>query len=155
MSDERVEELRAQIIEASAHTPSPGLEHHEISMTEYDEGIVEYFRGTSWKGHSARNLRDQEAALRFFTDPAFRYWCPAFMLAELEDPETADVISGGLASGLRCRPMLLKSWSQEEILAAHAFLECCVSRYESCSNRACTTGTIYSSAADTVARYIE
>jgi hypothetical protein len=86
---------------AFASTPSPGADFDNISATKQDEGIVEYFRGTTWRGHTVRALRYHCAALSFFTDPAFRYWLPAFMLASLEDPVTADVIPESIESSMR------------------------------------------------------
>ena len=62
------------------------------AATKQDEGIVDYFRGTTWHGHAVADLRYHSVALVFFTDAAFRYWLPAFMLAALGDAETADVI---------------------------------------------------------------
>lgn len=83
----------ASLIEmAFADTPRPGNAFDDISATKQDEGIVGYFRGTTWRGHAIRDLRYHSAALSFFTDQAFRYWLPAFMLGSLEDSDTADVI---------------------------------------------------------------
>ncbi|HZZ42358.1 MAG TPA: DUF6714 family protein [Tepidisphaeraceae bacterium] len=83
----------ASLIEtAFADAPRPGDGFEDISATKQDEGIVEYFRGTTWRGHDIRDLRYHSAALSFFTDAAFRYWLPAFMLGSIEDAETADVI---------------------------------------------------------------
>ena len=72
-----LDELRAQIESAFADTPSPGHKFDDISATQQDEDIVEYFRGTSWRGHRVKDLRYHHAALSFFTANAFRYWLPA------------------------------------------------------------------------------
>jgi len=91
-------ELKAAIEAAFAGTPAPGDNFEDISATQWDEGIVEYFRGTTWRGHAVRDLRCHAAALSFFTDKAFRYWLPAFMLAELDDSEgEADIIAEYIA----------------------------------------------------------
>jgi len=62
------EEVAAQIEAAFADTPSPGDDFEDISVTEWDEGIVDYFRGKSWSGHRVQDLRYHEAALSFFTE---------------------------------------------------------------------------------------
>src|SRR5690349_8547569 len=91
------EEVSRKIERAFAETPAPRREFTDISASYDDEGIVAYFRGLSWRGHQAGELRKHDAALSLFTDKAFRYWLPAFMLAELEEPETADVIAERIA----------------------------------------------------------
>jgi len=116
------------IAAAFADTPYPGDAFEAISATQQDEGIVEYFRGTTWRSHTAANLRIHCAALSFFTGPAFRYWLPAFMLAELEDTETADVIADSIASNMKS-PQRLALFSDVELRAVAAFLRECVHRY--------------------------
>jgi len=63
-----------------------------LTNTYDDEGATEYFAGQSWDGHDTAALRMHEAAMCFFTPEAFRYYLPAYMLAELCDPENADVL---------------------------------------------------------------
>ncbi|MFP6694925.1 MAG: DUF6714 family protein [Pirellulales bacterium] len=48
--------------------------------------------GRTWDGHDVPTLRMHEAAMCFFTPGAFRYYLPAYMLAELRDPENADIL---------------------------------------------------------------
>src|SRR5688572_26710362 len=93
-------EVRAQIEAAFAATPHPGRAFAAISATLDDEGIVAYFGATTWRGHHVRELRRHVAALSFFTDAAFRYWLPAFMLADLDSPREADVIAEHIAGSL-------------------------------------------------------
>ena len=57
-----------------------------------DEGIINYFGGTTWRGHTPTNLRAHSSAFTFFTPEAFHYWLPAFMIAAIQSPEEADVI---------------------------------------------------------------
>jgi len=128
------EYVAAQIEAAFADTPSPGSEYDDISATKYDdEGIVDYFRGTSWRGHRVKDLRHHEAALSFFTDKAFRYWLPAFMLAELESPVEADIIAEGIsfhlteASGADAR---LREFAPDELKAIASFCDECAKRYD-------------------------
>lgn len=123
------EEVAAQIEAAFADTPSPGTEYDDISATKYDdEGIVDYFRGTGWRGHRVQDLRRHEAALSFFTDKAFRYWLPAFMLADLESPEEADVIAEGIVFHLtesEDADSRLRQFAPAELKAIVAFLGEC------------------------------
>ena len=112
--------LAKQIEEAFADTPYPGDAFEAISATPYDEGIVEYFRGTTWKGHQVRNLRCHSAALSFFTDAAYRYWLPAFMLAHLENPGEADVIAEHIAHDFT-KHNRVEVFNQKELSAIRLF----------------------------------
>ena len=123
------QEVAAQIASAFADTPPPGNDFTDISATMDDEGMVEYFQRTTWRGHRTYDLRCQSAALNFFTDRAYRYWLPAFMLAELEDPVEADVIAGSIAFSLETRkPVQL--FTPNEWSAIAAFLSECARRYD-------------------------
>jgi hypothetical protein len=96
-------DLKALIEHAFERTPRP--DDDNISATTYDdEGTAEYFRGRAWHGHTPQALRQHEAALSFFSDDAYRYFLPAYMLAELEDPEAADVIAQHIIHGLTPQP---------------------------------------------------
>ena len=122
------DEVRRKIENAFADTPAPGREFGDISASYDDEGIVAYFRGRSWRGHRVEDLRRHDTALSLFTDKAFRYWLPAFMLAELEDPETADVIAESIAfhfSEFQGRDKRIEQFAQDELEAVAAFLEEC------------------------------
>jgi hypothetical protein len=125
-------ELTTRIKAAFADTPSPGTENDDISATKYDdEGVVDYFRGTTWRGHRVEDLRRHEVAMSFFTDKAFRYWLPAFMLAELENPIEADIIGEGIVfhltkgSGANAR---LREFAQDELEAVASFCDECAQR---------------------------
>ena len=127
------EEVAGQIEAAFADTPSPGTEYDDISATKYDdEGIVDYFRGKTWRGHRVQDLRRHSAALSFFTTKAYRYWLPAFMLAELEHPVEADIIGESIAfdftksEGADAR---LGQFAPDELGAIAAFFDECASRY--------------------------
>src|SRR5438105_12393788 len=120
------EDIAARIEAAFADTPSPGTEFGDIAATQWDEGIVEYFRGSSWRGHRVQDLRRYEAAMSFFTDKAFRYWLPAFMLAELQDPVEADVIGEGIAFHLTeasAADTRLREFAQDELEAIALFCD--------------------------------
>jgi hypothetical protein len=126
------DDLRQMIEAAFADTPSPGANFDDISATEWDEGIVDYFRGTTWRGHRTLDLRHHSAALSFFTEKAFRYWLPAFMLADLEDPAEADIIAEHIAHSFLPseygRPNeRLEQFTSSELEAIAAFMDHCSS----------------------------
>jgi len=87
-------ELREQIERAFERTPAP--QGRLVETLFDDEGVSDYFRGRTWRGHAVKDLRYHEVALSFFTPEAFRYFLPAFMLASIDDPEAADVIPDGI-----------------------------------------------------------
>jgi hypothetical protein len=87
-------ELRDQIERAFESTPAPQGQLVETLFD--DEGVSDYFRGRTWRGHAVKDLRYHDVALSFFTPEAFRYFLPAFMLATIDDPETADIIPQGI-----------------------------------------------------------
>ncbi|MGO8928418.1 MAG: DUF6714 family protein [Limisphaerales bacterium] len=127
------DEVRTQIEGAFADTPAPGDGFDDISASMDDEGLVDYFRGTSWHGHRVQDLRYHDVALSLFTDKAFRYWLPAFMLAELDHPVEADVIADSIAFHLtdsRFGDARLRQFAQEELEAIATFLNECVQRYD-------------------------
>jgi len=62
--------VHAQIEEAFADTPAPGDGFDDISASMDDEGIVEYFRGTTWRGHRVQDLHYHDVALSLFTGKA-------------------------------------------------------------------------------------
>jgi hypothetical protein len=144
----------AQIEAAFADTPAPGDGYDDISAVKYyDEGIVDYFRGTTWRGHQVQDLRFHECALSYFTDKAFRYWLPAFMIAELKHPVEADVIGEGIAFHLTERDSAdarLRQFSQDELEAIAAFLEECAGR-----NPDGIYGTMYRQAASAIRARIQ
>ena len=80
------------IEDAWRETPYPG-DNRIVPPASHDfDGIEDYFRGTSWHGHSPVNLRCHSAAFSYFTPHAFHYWLPAFMIAAIQNPAEADVI---------------------------------------------------------------
>ena len=119
-------ELVSQIKKAFAATPPPGIEDLDICDDPNDEGVVDYFRGTTWLGHRPQDLRYHGIAMFLFTDEAYRYWLPAFMLAVLENPSESDDIVDRFAwiftSTERARERH-RGFSRDEILAIAAFLD--------------------------------
>jgi hypothetical protein len=105
----------------------------KLCNEEYDYDDAHHgFIGTTWQEHDAHYLRSHESSLHYFTPEAFRYYLPAFMMAELWDPEAADVIAEGIAFQFTESPLKdvrLATFSQNELLAIIAFLEYCAARY--------------------------
>ena len=94
---------------------------------------MDHFRGKTWRGHHVQDLRCHNAALSFFTDKAFRYWLPAFMLAELNYPVEADVIAQGIAFSLtdsESAEARRRHFARDELKAIAAFLDECARRYD-------------------------
>jgi len=123
--------LRETIIKAFSATSQPPADR--ISAPTYDdEGTAAYFAGKSWQGHSAKELRCYSSSLSFFTAEAFRYYLPAYMLAELDEPEIADVITEGIlfhfTHELPGRE-LASCLTHEEREAVACFFDECARRY--------------------------
>ena len=92
-----VENVKKSIIEAFAHTPPPA-DNNISSETYDDEGTSAFFKGKTWQVLSVNELKKHSSSLTFFTAEAFRYYLPAFMLAEIENPLEADVIGQNILS---------------------------------------------------------
>lgn len=66
-------------------------EADNISRPTYDdEGVCAYFSGKTWEGHTARQLRLLDFAPGIFTQEAFAYYLPAYLIADIEYPEISD-----------------------------------------------------------------
>jgi len=64
------------------------------------EDIVQAFGDTSWQQVSGETLRYENAAMSFFSEAAFVYYLPAYMLFKLEHFSEADVVPDNLVSQL-------------------------------------------------------
>ncbi|KAF0812103.1 hypothetical protein IGB42_03380 [Andreprevotia sp. IGB-42] len=72
-----------------------------LTVATYDdEGTDAWFTDKRWADLGVQQLRTHESALHFSTDEAFCYFLPAFMLAVLDDPVTADVLIDTLQAKL-------------------------------------------------------
>lgn len=87
-----VQEIKA----AFADVPYPGDDNITGTVYPWDEGVSDYFKGTTQEGHNVRDLRCHSAALSFFLPEAFHYYLPAFAVAVLQEPEAADIIYDSL-----------------------------------------------------------
>lgn len=80
-----------------ATPPQPG----NISQPTYDdECVADYFSNKPWQEQSAAQLRLLTHALTFFTDEAFVYTLPAYLIADIEEPEVSDTNAEGILSRL-------------------------------------------------------
>lgn len=75
---------------------TPPLPDNISKPTYDDEGVSDYFTGKSWQGHNAAQLRRLSHALTFFTDEAFAYYLPAYMIADIEEPDVSDINVEGI-----------------------------------------------------------
>ncbi len=95
--------LVAEIRAVFADVPYPGDDSITDTTHPWDEGVSDYFKGTSQEGHAARELRAHSEALSFFLPEAYHYYLPAFVIAVLEEPEAADTIYNSLICDFNSR----------------------------------------------------
>ncbi len=123
--------MHSQIITAFSNMDIP---QGRLSVDTYDDEETNvYFTGTSWEEHEIAKLRDMYSAITFFTPEAFRYYLPAFMLAELNDPETADIIAENLASkfvGFTSEELLNIKFNNDQLIAIKCFFDYCAQLYD-------------------------
>jgi len=116
-------EVIQKIEEAWRDVPYPGDDKICPPKLYDDEGIPDYFAGTTWRDHTPVNLRYNSAAFTFFTPEAFHYWLPAFMIAAITDPKEADVIleyiSWSVSDSYAAERWPLFSQTQREAVAAY------------------------------------
>jgi len=84
--------LRDIIESAFAAVPHPGDDRITACTGGDADQVLAYFRGRGSRELSAQQLREHDYALTFFTDDALLYFLPAFLIALVEDPVTADEI---------------------------------------------------------------
>jgi hypothetical protein len=119
------------IEDAWCEAPYPGDDKivHPDSL-DFDD-IENYFRGTTWRGHSACDLRCHSPAFSYFTRQAFHYWLPAFMIAGITDPVELDVAGDCIPWALSDKRGL-ESWSlfsQSQRQAVMAYLRLDIDEY--------------------------
>lgn len=117
--------LTEQIIKAFKATSHPGNNFEDISATLRDEGVVDYFAGKTWQGHEVKDLHYHYDALSFFTPKAFRYFLPAFMLADLSE-EGQGIFSDFIAHAFTLRDnatlnIYLSEFSRGELEAIQTY----------------------------------
>ena len=88
MTQSEKQTLIEAISSAWKDVPCPGTENIFTPDSYDDEGITEYFKDTTWHGHKPEILRGFDSAIStFFTNEAYHYWLPAFLIAAVENPE--------------------------------------------------------------------
>ncbi len=125
-------DTRERIRAAFAGTPKVSAGGIATSGDPESEDLCSYFTGKSWDEHPVGLLRQHASALSFFTPEGFRYFLPAFMLAELDDPLTADIIADSILYQLYQRErgaVLIQHLAPHEREAVACFLEECEKRY--------------------------
>jgi hypothetical protein len=88
---------REKIEAAFADVPYPGDDKigDDTSCGECAD-IAEYFRGTTGREHSIKELQQQQWALSFFSPQALQYFLPAYMMASLDHWYEADNIPSSI-----------------------------------------------------------
>jgi hypothetical protein len=84
--------LRDVIESAFAGVPHPGDDRITVCSGGDADEVLACFRGRTSGGFSAQQLRHHDYALSYFSEDALLYFLPAFLIALVEAPETADTI---------------------------------------------------------------
>lgn len=129
-------EVIQQIEEAWEDVPYPGDDKIFTPDSYDDEDIVNYFGGTTWRGHDPIKLRAHSSAFTFFTPEAFHYWLPAFMIAAIVNPEEADVVVDYIPRSLSDgrSSMRWSLFSQAQRNAVAAYLRFQIGKFSDCSD---------------------
>ena len=129
-------EVIQQIEIAWRDVPYPGDDNIFTPDSYDDEDIVNYFGGTTWRGHDPAKLRAHSSAFTFFTPEAFHYWLPAFMIAEIENPAEADVIGDYIPWSLsnKYAPQRWPLFSQAQRNAVASYLRFQIEKFPDCSD---------------------
>jgi hypothetical protein len=94
-------DIVADIRRAFEDVPCPegdGIAHDDGG---YDgTATIEFVSGSDRFSHSPIELRHHDYALSFTTDAAFHHMLPAYLIAAVQDPETADTIPERIVSRL-------------------------------------------------------
>ena len=133
-------ELVKQIRDAFADVPYPGDNH--LSYNPEDLGanqIADAFRGKHWTEVPFETLLYHNDALHFFTDEAFHFYLPAYLLAVLERYDDADILPEMLVGVLTAPDpeapdysffqQKFKSFTSAQEAAVKAFLEYLMKTY--------------------------
>ena len=119
------------IEDAWREVPYPGDDRIFTPDSYDDEDIVNYFGGTTWRGHDPVNLRAHSSAFTFFTPEAFHYWLPAFMIAAIQNPDEADVICDRIPRSItnKYEPQRWQLFSPAQRQAVAAYMRFQIERF--------------------------
>lgn len=84
--------IRRQIFAAFPITGIPDA-HDAIAETHSVEHLHEHLGGRSWDKPTVQEYRYCEDGFSLLTVAGLKYYLPGYLVAELDDPETADVIA--------------------------------------------------------------
>lgn len=132
---------------AWVNVPYPGDDRIFTPDSNDDEGIRDYFSGTSWHGHAPEELRGHCSAIStFFTPEAYHYWLPAYLIAAVEDPEELSQGVDAILDSLKPegifefpeQKMRLELLTQDQLLAVIEAVEYLEQKFADPSHPKCT-----------------
>lgn len=106
MSDQK-NQLEQIIKDAFADTPYP--KDNQIGQSHEKDFIDEQFKGKKWQDISVETLLKCRTDLMYFTDNAFRYFLPAFMIGVVLHEHETDTLATNLITQLT-PPKALKDY---------------------------------------------
>lgn len=96
------QEIIIEIQNAFSETQYPGDKNitsspYKAQYPDYEGNQIDkVFKGKSWNEVSENDLAFQNSAMAFFTNDAWRYYLPAYMILIVNDIKKADVIADDL-----------------------------------------------------------
>jgi len=115
------EELITEIEEAFGRNSPRGLRITiDSDMGDYPE-VQNHFHHRDWWTLDAKYLKEQDGAFTFMTDEARLYFAPAFMIASLRDPGSADTVPDNFVWNLK--DSLLRLFSRPQLKTILRFIE--------------------------------
>lgn len=112
-----------------------------ISKSTWDEGVSEYFEGKKWQELSAAQLRSHDFAPNIFTDEAFAYYLPAYMVGDIEEPVVSDTNVERVLFWLSANrgSAVVSRLSEMQRLATRAYIEFIQQREQGLYDNECST----------------
>lgn len=135
--------MQSEIIEAirSAWADATPPRSGTISTSTCDEGVTEYFGGTPWHVHTAAQLRSLDYAPNIFSDEAFAYYLPAYMIGDIEEPVVSDTNVERVLFWLSANrgSAVISRLSEMQRLATRAYIEFIQQREQGLYDDECST----------------
>lgn len=112
-----------------------------ISTSTWDDGVSEYFAGKPWHVHTAEQLRSLDFAPNIFTDEAFAYYLPAYMVGDIEEPVVSDTNVERVLFWLSANrgSAIVSRLSEMQRLATRAYIEFIQQREQGLYDDECST----------------